>query len=362
MVMASSRQELSVLSKDELISLVQKFQGGTAATIEESSSSAPRDSAADDAPPQKKKQRKERAFDMSRHAQRHVALKIAYIGTAYQGFAYQQNLDPTSTVEGQLLQAAIKTCLITDRASCGIVCGGRTDKGVSGLGQVVSLRVRSNFKSGDGIVGWVPPAASTAAAAASAAAPGGEMSAGATKKAGGGSAPAESAPQPSSAQAGKEEAGKAAAKPQAERPEMDYAKVLNACLPDDIRVLAWHPVDDSFSARFSASHRTYKYFFPRADLNVAVMQQAAQRLLGEHDFRNFCKIDPVRALHSTDERLQPHASSHTLPEQRCSLQPPLTASVASAPLLPLRTHPPPIVLRCPLHAGCDQLRETDPRI
>ena len=43
--------------------------------------------------------------------------------------------------------------------------------------------------------------------------------------------------------------------------------------------------------RFSASHRTYRYFFQRKDLNITAMRTAAQLLLGSHDFRNICKID-----------------------------------------------------------------------
>jgi tRNA pseudouridine(38-40) synthase len=54
----------------------------------------------------------------------------------------------------------------------------------------------------------------------------------------------------------------------------------------------WSPTDAQFSARFSATHRTYKYFFARAGLDVERMAEGARRLLGEHDFRNFCKIDP----------------------------------------------------------------------
>ena len=244
-------EQLAQLSKGELIELLlkegsAKAEGGAAA-------------AADASPPSKKQRRKERVFDMSRHAQRHVALKVAYLGTAYQGFAWQQEA-PTATVEGQLLLAATKTCLITDRESCGIVCGGRTDKGVSGLGQVISLRLRSNLRSGEGVLGFVP-APNPIATAATDAAPGSDAN-----------ARADDAP--------------------AAKPELDYVKVLNAVLPEDIRVLAWHPVAPEFSARFSANSRTYKYFFPRGNLDVARMRDAAQRLIGEHDLRNFCKIDP----------------------------------------------------------------------
>jgi tRNA U38,U39,U40 pseudouridine synthase TruA len=73
--------------------------------------------------------------------------------------------------------------------------------------------------------------------------------------------------------------------------EMDYVSMLNRALPDEIRVLGWSPVTDDFSARFSASHRTYRYFFLRGGLDVAAMQRAAQLLVGEHDFRNLCKLD-----------------------------------------------------------------------
>ena len=103
---AMSREALSALSHGALVDLVLGAQGGaphaqaTTAGIE-------------DAPPASKKQRRtpheKRSFDMSRHSQRHIALRVAYIGTAYQGFAWQIDA-PTGTVEGQLVQALVKTC------------------------------------------------------------------------------------------------------------------------------------------------------------------------------------------------------------------------------------------------------------
>lgn len=46
--------------------------------------------------------------------------------------------------------------------------------------------------------------------------------------------------------------------------------------------------------RFSAVHREYKYFVlqrPGAEaLDVSAMQAAADHFVGEHDFRNFCKV------------------------------------------------------------------------
>ena len=73
--------------------------------------------------------------------------------------------------------------------------------------------------------------------------------------------------------------------------EMDYVTMLNRSLPDDIRVLGWCEVTPEFSARFSASDRKYRYFFQKKNLNIAAMQEAASYLLGNHDFRNICKMD-----------------------------------------------------------------------
>ena len=244
--MAKSRQELASLSKDALVDMLlakQEEEGLAASAID-----GPRPNKR-----QRKQDRDQRPFDMSRHPQRHIALRVAYIGTDFQGFAYQATA-PAATVEGQVLMALTKTCLITDRASCGIVVGGRTDSGVSGLGQVVSLRVRCNATVGEGVM---PPEAPPAAAAPAA---------------------QRNADSPAAA---------------TDKEELDYCKMLNGVLPKDIRILGWHPVTADFSARFSASQRTYKYFFPRGTLDVGAMRAGAQRLLGEHDLRNFCKIDPT---------------------------------------------------------------------
>lgn len=52
--------------------------------------------------------------------------------------------------------------------------------------------------------------------------------------------------------------------------EIDYCHILNKVLPAEVRVLAWCPVDSDFSARFSCKQRTYKYYFPKGQLNVEV--------------------------------------------------------------------------------------------
>ncbi len=74
--------------------------------------------------------------------------------------------------------------------------------------------------------------------------------------------------------------------------EIEYCKVLNANLPSHIQVIAWAPCGNrELSARFDCTGREYKYFFPRAGLDLGAMRDAAQRLVGSHDFRNFCKLD-----------------------------------------------------------------------
>ena len=52
--------------------------------------------------------------------------------------------------------------------------------------------------------------------------------------------------------------------------ELDYPKLLNRVLPPDIRVLALCPAPPNFSARFDCKQRTYKYYFPRGNLNIEV--------------------------------------------------------------------------------------------
>ena len=58
-----------------------------------------------------------------------------------------------------------------------------------------------------------------------------------------------------------------------------------------------------FSARFDCTSRTYKYFFPRGDLNLFKMNEAGQTLIGEHDFRNFCKMDVAHGVVNYHRRI-----------------------------------------------------------
>ncbi|XP_071625269.1 tRNA pseudouridine(38/39) synthase [Heliangelus exortis] len=179
----------------------------------------------------KGRKRQRRPFDFGAHGQRHVALRVAYLGWSYQGFASQENT--SNTIEEKLFEALKKTRLVEERQSSNYHRCGRTDKGVSAFGQVISLDLRSNLSEGKQLKG---------------------------------------------------------------QEELRYTHMLNRVLPPDIRVLAWAPVEPHFSARFSCLRRTYRYFFPCADLDVALMQAAAQRYVGTHDFRNLCKMDVANGV------------------------------------------------------------------
>eukprot|EP01086_Lenisia_limosa_P009291 TRINITY_DN32602_c0_g1_i1.p1 TRINITY_DN32602_c0_g1~~TRINITY_DN32602_c0_g1_i1.p1 ORF type:complete len:253 (+),score=19.55 TRINITY_DN32602_c0_g1_i1:114-872(+) len=67
--------------------------------------------------------------------------------------------------------------------------------------------------------------------------------------------------------------------------------MLNRVLPPEIQIVAWSPAAPSFNARFSCLYRAYRYYFVRGDRNLEVMMRAAKLFVGDHDFRNFCKLD-----------------------------------------------------------------------
>eukprot|EP00439_Symbiodinium_sp_Y106_P064253 s1891_g10.t1 len=71
----------------------------------------------------------------------------------------------------------------------------------------------------------------------------------------------------------------------------DYPSILNGVLPSDIRILAAAPAPSGFDARFSCLFRAYQYYFPHAGEDLQKMREAAAYFVGEHDFRNFCKMD-----------------------------------------------------------------------
>ena len=101
------------------------------------------------------------------------------------------------------------------------------------------------------------------------------------------------------------------------RPDRAWVRGVNAHLPADIAVRWMQRVDDDFHARFSALSRSYRYlllnrpvrpalvsgrmgwFHP--PLDVAAMREAAQYLVGRHDFSSFraaeCQAkSPIKTL------------------------------------------------------------------
>jgi tRNA pseudouridine38-40 synthase len=88
-----------------------------------------------------------------------------------------------------------------------------------------------------------------------------------------------------------------------DRPLADLNRALNAVLPDDVAVLALSPASLGFHPRYDALSRTYCYtiwnhpmrdplfrrtaLWVRRPLNLAAMDEAAQLLLGSHDFATF---------------------------------------------------------------------------
>lgn len=203
-------------------------------------------------------------------------------------------------MEEELWKALVKTRLITppvgsppDQVNwdgCEYSKCGRTDRGVSAFGQVIGIRVRSakpRPRSGE---------------------PG--KSATVDSEANGAAATAEPAAD------GEAEAGEKPFDPI--KDELPYIQLLNRVLPPDIRVLAWCPTPPpGFSARFSCKERRYRYFFTQpcfapgrdgaaagpAHLDIAAMKAAAGRLVGLHDFRNFCKVDPAKRIANFERRV-----------------------------------------------------------
>jgi tRNA pseudouridine38-40 synthase len=101
------------------------------------------------------------------------------------------------------------------------------------------------------------------------------------------------------------------------RPESAWVRGVNAFLPSGVAVLWAQAMPSDFSARFSAIEREYRYRllvrrsrpallagqvgWVHGRLDVALMQAAAQCLIGTHDFSAFRSVDcqapsPVREM------------------------------------------------------------------
>ncbi|XP_047542672.1 tRNA pseudouridine(38/39) synthase [Vanessa atalanta] len=175
---------------------------------------------------------KKREFDFSKCYYRKIFLQISYFGWDYHGYVVQD--DSPNTIENHLFQALIKACLIESREKANYNRCGRTDRGVSSYGQVISITVRSRH----------PPSDQN--------------------------------------------------HPSALSVELPYCKMLNRLLPKQIRAITWLPLPDDhlrLSARFDCKLRQYKYYFPKSTLDLKAMTEACGQLIGVHDFRNFCKMD-----------------------------------------------------------------------
>lgn len=87
--------------------------------------------------------------------------------------------------------------------------------------------------------------------------------------------------------------------------EIQYCEMLNRVLPKDIRCIAWQPLyDRGFSARFDCRERTYRYFFPRSNLNIEAIKRGCEYLVGVHDFRNLCKMDVGNGVIAFDREMK----------------------------------------------------------
>ena len=174
---------------------------------------------------------------MQIEAKHTLAMKVAYRGEAFSGFARQPE---QLTVQGEL-ERALEMLL---RRPVETTCAGRTDAGVHARGQVVSFEVYED-----------------------------EL---------------------------------------AEMDERDAQRVrfasfrrsLNAITHDDISVRSIWQAADGFSARFDAQAREYRYalavdetppVFMRdfawyvGPLDIVAMERASRCLIGEQDFKSFCR-------------------------------------------------------------------------
>ncbi|CAN1268065.1 tRNA pseudouridine(38/39) synthase [Linum perenne] len=199
-------------------------------------------------PPKRRTRRKKKgaSYDISNVShcpRRYIALKVMYFGARFYGFSAEAQMDPT--VESEIFEALKETrLLVTDKKEAQYSRCGRTDKGVSAVGQVIALFVRSRLHHVN-INGT------------------------------------------NSCENFAEE----------QNAELDYVRVLNRALPKDIRIVGWCPVPTDFHARFSCSGRGYKYLFWRDTLDLQAMETAGKKFVGEHDFRNFCKMDAANVHH-----------------------------------------------------------------
>ena len=169
-----------------------------------------------------------------------TALIVAYNGQSFHGWQYQS--EKIATVQGDLTRAI---SIVADREVV-VYCAGRTDAGVHATDQIIHFDTVST------------------------------------------------------------------------RPVKAWTSGLNVLLPNSVSVKWAMPVSPSFHARFSATGRTYRYLiccsptrpalgvdqltWERRSLDVELMRQASQALIGKHDFTSFRTVhcqakNPIRHVH-----------------------------------------------------------------
>lgn len=158
-----------------------------------------------------------------------IAVKMAYDGAPFAGFARQPGL---LTVQGELERAL----LVLLHRDVDTTCAGRTDAGVHAIGQVVSFDVTPEEFEGLDL--------------------------------------------------------------------RRFRRSLNALTHEAIAVSGVWQAAEGFSARFDAQAREYRYFFATSEvppvlmadrswhvgpLDVQAMERASRCLIGEQDFKSFCR-------------------------------------------------------------------------
>ncbi|WP_026511473.1 tRNA pseudouridine(38-40) synthase TruA [Butyrivibrio sp. LC3010] len=173
---------------------------------------------------------------------KNIMITVAYDGANYHGFAFQENV---ATIEGTI-KNAIDNLTGEDSE---IIGASRTDAGVHAYGNIVVFKTESSI------------------------------------------------------------------------PAVSFAAALNSKLPDDIRIMKSEEVPLDFHPRKCVSEKTYEYrilntktLIPTKrlytchcsyDLDEKLMHEAAQFLVGEHDFSSFCSagsqaLSHVRKIISCD--------------------------------------------------------------
>jgi tRNA pseudouridine38/39 synthase len=129
------------------------------------------------------------------------------LGFNYDGMACQAVKD--NSVEEYIFKVMHTLSLIPQAFPCddSFTRAGRTDKGVSAMGNVISLRLRTDIEVNSSSIC-----------------------------------------------------------------KLDYCSMLNALLPEDIRIIGCEPVGEDFNARYWCISRRYKYFFARGNLNLELMR------------------------------------------------------------------------------------------